>query len=49
MRMVRLITSLILLISTVQLFAQQYMANNGEISFFSEATFENFSAENKKQ
>ena len=46
--MVRLITSLILLISTVQLFAQQYMANNGEISFFSNAPIEDISAQNNK-
>ena len=34
MRMVRLITSIVFLFSTTQLFAQQYIANNGEISFF---------------
>ena len=46
--MVRLITSLILFLSTVQLFAQQYLANNGEISFFSNAPMEDISAQNNK-
>ena len=48
MRMVRLITSIVFLFSTMQLFAQQYMANNGEISFFSNAPMEDISAQNNK-
>ncbi len=48
MRMVRLITSIVFLFSTTQLFAQQYLANNGEISFFSEAPMEDIYAVNKE-
>jgi len=48
MRMVRLITSLVFFFSTMQLVAQQYMANNGEISFFSEAPLEDIKAINNK-
>ena len=48
MRMVRLITSIVFLFSTMQLFAQKYMANNGEISFFSNAPMEDISAQNNK-
>ena len=48
MRMVRLITSIVFLFSTTQLFAQQYLANNGEISFFSNAPMEDISAQNNK-
>ena len=46
--MVRLITSLIFLLSTVQLFAQQYFAKEGDISFFSSAPLEDISAQNHK-
>ncbi|HIG32387.1 MAG TPA: YceI family protein [Flavobacteriales bacterium] len=46
--MVRLITSIVFLFSTTQLFAQQYLANNGEISFFSEAPMEDIYAVNKE-
>lgn len=48
MRMVRLLTSIVFLFSTTQLFAQQYLANNGEISFFSEAPMEDIYAVNKE-
>ena len=46
--MVRLITSIVFLFSTMQLFAQQYLSNNGEISFFSNAPMEDISAQNNK-
>ena len=48
MRMVRLITSIVFLFSSTQLFAQQYLSNNGEISFFSNAPMEDISAQNNK-
>jgi len=48
MRMVRLITSIVFLFTATQLFAQQYLANNGEISFFSEAPMEDIKAINNK-
>ena len=48
MRMVRLVTSIVFLFSTTQLFAQQYLANNGEISFFSNAPMEDIKAINNK-
>jgi len=48
MRMVRLITSIVFLFSFTHLFAQQYLANNGEISFFSNAPMEDISAQNNK-
>ena len=48
MRMVRLITSIVFLFSATQLFAQQYLSNNGEISFFSNAPLEDISAKNNK-
>ena len=38
----------ILLLSSIHIHAQKFMANNGEISFFSEALIENISAVNKK-
>ncbi len=38
----------ILLLSSIHIHAQKFMANNGEISFFSEALVENISAVNKK-
>ena len=46
--MVRLITSIVFLFSTTHLFAQQYLSNNGEISFFSNAPMEDISAQNNK-
>lgn len=48
MRMARLIISIFFFSSTMQLFAQQYLANNGEISFFSNAPMEDISAQNNK-
>ena len=48
MRMERLIISIFFFSSTMQLFAQQYLANNGEISFFSNAPMEDISAQNNK-
>ena len=48
MRMIRLITSIVFFFSAMHLFAQQYMANNGEISFFSNAPMEDISAQNNK-
>ena len=48
MRMVRLITSIVFLFTATQLFAQQYLVNNGEISFFSEAPMEDITAINNK-
>ncbi len=48
MRMVRLITSIVFLFTATQLFAQQYLVNNGEISFFSEAPMEDIKAINNK-
>jgi len=48
MRMVRLITSVVFLFTATQLFAQQYLVNNGEISFFSEAPMEDITAINNK-
>jgi len=46
--MVRLITSIVFLFTATQLFAQQYLVNNGEISFFSEAPMEDIKAINNK-
>ena len=48
MRMIRLITSIVFFFSTMQLFAQKYMADNGEISFFSNAPMEDIYAQNNK-
>ena len=48
MRMVRLITSIVFFFSATQLFAQQYLSNNGKISFFSNAPMEDISAQNNK-
>ena len=48
MRMVRLITSIVFLFTATQLFAQQYLVNNGEISFFSDAPMEDITAINNK-
>ena len=42
------LTVIILLLSSIQLHAQKFMGNNGEISFFSEAPMEDISAVNKK-
>mgnify|MGYP000312386562 CR=1 FL=1 len=48
MRMVRLITSFFFLFLCVNLNAQQYLAKEAEISFFSEAPIEDISAVNNK-
>ena len=48
MQMERLITSFFFLILCVNLNAQQYLSEDGVITFFSEAPLENISAENKK-
>ena len=42
------LTVFILLFFSIQIHAQKFMGNNGEISFFSEALFEDISAVNKK-